>query len=68
MHFCIIYIGRETYVHVYNMCIYIYVFIYIIAFKKRKENIFYSSGAPKVAEHNSNFTMVHDMLITIMRF
>ena len=52
----------------YIICVYIYVFIYIIAFKKRKENIFYSSGAPKVAEHNSNFTMVHDMLITIMRF
>ena len=53
----------------YIICVYIYTrVLYIIAFKKRKENIFYSSGAPKVAEHNSNFTMVHDMLITIMRF
>ena len=65
MYIICVYIYIYIYVFIY---IYIRVYIYIIAFKKRKENIFYSSGAPKVAEHNSNFTMVHEMLITIMRF
>ena len=65
MYIICVYIYIRVYIYIY---IRVYIYIYIIAFKKRKENIFYSSGAPKVAEHNSNFTMVHEMLITIMRF